>query len=160
MSVRIACAVTGLPESFFRRHALIRKTWRDGREYRIAPQGMEINIEAYERWVEHGDSAQEQPTPSTPPPKRRRPPASGITRLYRHFDAAGQLLYVGISLGVMHRLQQHLASSSWAAAIARVDVQTFCTRAEALHAERLAIESERPLHNVVHANQRWKDGRQ
>lgn len=152
--VRLACQVTGLPESFFRRQALIRCVWSNGREYRLEAHGMEINIDAFQRWAERGDEATAATTlpPAAPDAqRRRRAPSPGVTRLYRHFDAAGQLLYVGISLGVMHRLQQHLGSSSWAGAIARVEVESFDTRAEAASAERDAIRAERPLHNIVHA---------
>jgi predicted GIY-YIG superfamily endonuclease len=69
-----------------------------------------------------------------------------ITQLYRHFNSDGQLLYVGISLSAVSRLRAH-KSSSWASSIARVDVKTFSTREEALVAERLAIQTEYPMHN-------------
>jgi hypothetical protein len=67
--------------------------------------------------------------------------------LYRHYDASGTLLYVGISLSALTRLEQHKASS-WFGNIARVDIQKFETRQEALEAERIAITSERPVHNI------------
>lgn len=73
------------------------------------------------------------------------------TALYRHFDADGALLYVGISCRPITRLKQHEHDSSWAAQIARVSVERFLTRQEALEAERLAIKKERPRHNVIHA---------
>lgn len=68
------------------------------------------------------------------------------TALYRHFDASGRLLYVGISLSAVQRLAQH-ASSDWSADIRRVDVEVYPTRDAALAAEAVAIRDERPEHN-------------
>jgi hypothetical protein len=70
------------------------------------------------------------------------------TQLYRHFGAADDLLYVGISLSAVHRLSQHCAASPWAHEIVRVSVELFPTREAAMEAERLAVESENPRHNV------------
>lgn len=69
------------------------------------------------------------------------------THLYRHFDAAGQLLYVGISISTVARLVQHRDSASWFAEIARVTVEKFETRRGALLAEAAAILNECPLFN-------------
>lgn len=68
--------------------------------------------------------------------------------LYRHFDAAGRLLYVGISRSVTARLAQH-AKSGWDHLIARVEIERFPTREDAERAERKAIWAERPIHNVA-----------
>jgi hypothetical protein len=70
------------------------------------------------------------------------------TALYRHYDAGGALLYVGVSLCAVARLSQHMASSSWATDIERIDVQWFKSRDAALAAERNAIQAERPVYNV------------
>ena len=35
------------------------------------------------------------------------------TDLYRHFDAAGNLLYVGISFSAINRFSQHKYGSEW-----------------------------------------------
>jgi hypothetical protein len=50
---------------------------------------------------------------------------TGTTALYRHFNAAGDLLYVGISLSVINRLAGHMASSKWASDIATVKIEYF-----------------------------------
>lgn len=71
-------------------------------------------------------------------------------QLYRHFDADGRLLYVGISLSAVARLSQHANGSHWSKAITRVEVETHPSRDAALAAERAAILAEKPLHNVVH----------
>lgn len=69
------------------------------------------------------------------------------TALYRHFDAEGALLYVGISLHAVRRLEQHKTSAHWFARIRRVDVEWFDTRAMALAAEAAAIVAENPVCN-------------
>lgn len=69
------------------------------------------------------------------------------TTLYRHFDAAGHLLYVGVSVDVYMRTHQH-NRSHWAAGVARIDVEEFPDRKSALSAEKKAIRTEHPLHNI------------
>jgi hypothetical protein len=71
------------------------------------------------------------------------------TELYRHFAADGSLLYVGISHSTARRLQQHRIFAPWFKKIARIDVQHFETREAARAAEKQAIVTERPLHNVA-----------
>lgn len=78
--------------------------------------------------------------------KRRR--QRGAT-LYRHFDDAGRLLYVGISLAAVARLVDHTSVSRWADKIATVTLVHYQTRAEAHAAERAAIIAERPVYNLV-----------
>lgn len=73
------------------------------------------------------------------------------TALYRHFDAAGSLLYVGISLNAIARLSQH-KQSKWSADIAKVEIEHYPTLRKALEAEKLAIQAEKPRWNVTHAN--------
>lgn len=70
-------------------------------------------------------------------------------QLYRHFDAAGDLLYVGISLSAIGRLAQHRASADWFDQIAKVEIEQFETRDLALAAEAAAIDTERPRHNKL-----------
>lgn len=75
------------------------------------------------------------------------------TYLYRHFNQEGALLYVGVSLSVVHRLAQHKDHSHWYRSITRIDIKEFSTRREALIAERDAIKQEKPLHNIYHLRQ-------
>lgn len=77
----------------------------------------------------------------------RQRPARQVTELYRHFDAAGKLLYVGISLSTAVRLASHKTNSRWARQIASITIERFPTRAAALAAERAAIETEHPVYN-------------
>ena len=72
-----------------------------------------------------------------------------MTALYRHFDADGVLLYVGIARSVTARFAQH-EDSPWDDLIASITVERFATREEAEAAEREAIKAEKPIHNRMH----------
>ena len=70
--------------------------------------------------------------------------------LYRHFDAAGTLLYVGVSISALNRLMGHKEKAHWYWTIARMDVANYETRQASLDAERRAIVEEKPLFNITH----------
>lgn len=70
-----------------------------------------------------------------------------ITAVYRMFDRAGDLLYVGVSLAVMTRFVQH-SDKPWADEIANMTIERFPTRQAALDAEAVAITMEDPRYNV------------
>jgi len=69
------------------------------------------------------------------------------TALYRFFDAAGQLLYVGVSGNTEARWRQHAESKPWWSDVADKTTEWLDSRPEALDAERAAIRAEKPLHN-------------
>lgn len=69
------------------------------------------------------------------------------TALYRHFDADGVLLYVGISLAPFRRLRDH-KRSHWCESIVTIKVEWHPDRESALRAEMAAIMAEQPLHNI------------
>lgn len=71
------------------------------------------------------------------------------TALYRHYNADGALLYVGISNSPIYRLRQHEASA-WFFNISNVSIEWHATERAARAAERKAIAVERPLHNRAH----------
>lgn len=71
--------------------------------------------------------------------------------LYRHYDADGQLLYVGIALSPVARLSQHMSASHWSDDIATVTIERHETREDAEDAERAAIREEKPAHNIAMA---------
>lgn len=74
--------------------------------------------------------------------------------LYRHFDAAGSLLYVGISYSAFARLAQHRGVSHWYSQIVTMTIEKLESRAELLLAEESAIKHERPLHNIVYSGRK------
>jgi hypothetical protein len=89
----------------------------------------------------------------TPPP-RRSAAIPARTELYRHYDDAGNLLYIGISLSTAHRLGQHRLTSKWSHRVATITIERFATRDEALAAELRAIQTESPLFNKIGKGQK------
>ncbi len=73
------------------------------------------------------------------------------TNLYRFFDASGNLLYIGVSISVVQRLQGHLREKHWIPENGSLTWTTYETREAAEAAERIAIRHERPAHNVIHS---------
>lgn len=101
-----------------------------------------------------------RPVPFTLPPMRRRTTArkpmrwDAPTALYRHFDKAGALLYIGIAVDPAKREAEHRRESEWAARIHRIEVEWHESRRAARDAERAAIATERPPFNILHAGRR------
>lgn len=67
--------------------------------------------------------------------------------VYRCYDEL-DLLYVGCTYSPPARLKQHRAEGKdWISAVARTRLVVFPDRRKALDMERLAIETEHPIHN-------------
>lgn len=81
----------------------------------------------------------------TPKPRDRTRPHS----LYRFFDSAGNLLYVGITWNVTARVKQHRTTQPWWSLVRNMTVEAYPNEQAALKAEMRAIRTEHPLHNVV-----------
>lgn len=77
--------------------------------------------------------------------------AQSPAQLYRHWDKAGLLLYVGIACNHVNRLSQHRADSAWFPLIENITIEHFESRQAALNAERIAIVKERPIFNRQHS---------
>jgi hypothetical protein len=76
--------------------------------------------------------------------------------LYRCYDAAGELLYIGITRSTGNRFAVHQCSTRWWPDVADIKLdESFASRWELEEAERAAILAEIPLHNVDH-NLRWR----
>ena len=73
---------------------------------------------------------------------------ASTTQLYRHFDIAGKLLYVGISYDFLKRSHK---GSKWFYRITTITIEHYETRELALQAETAAIIAEKPLFNL-HSN--------
>lgn len=71
------------------------------------------------------------------------------TALYRHFDHEGRLLYIGVSMTVTGRTAQHETYAPWFQQIDHIKLEWFGSRSSAMRAEKYAIKSEKPLHNVI-----------
>ena len=70
------------------------------------------------------------------------------TFVYRFYDVEDRLLYVGLTMDTNRRWEKHRRREWWAA-VARTDVQSFPDRESAKRAERVAINTESPLHNIT-----------
>lgn len=75
-------------------------------------------------------------------------PADNPTALYRLFDAAWNLLYIGISENLARRLQDHKEKQLWWPQVAHGTVALYACREDAEEAEDAAIIAEQPRHNV------------
>jgi hypothetical protein len=80
------------------------------------------------------------------------PAKSRVTALYRWYDEADVLLYIGISDGLSGRMSDHVAGSSWMDFAARSTITRYADRSQAAKAEIKAIETEHPLFNQAHNN--------
>lgn len=75
-----------------------------------------------------------------------------MAELYRHYDADGNLLYVGLSYSAVLRTFQHARrtrSAAWFKKIVLIKIERFKTRKAAQIAETQAIREERPLYNIA-----------
>jgi len=83
-------------------------------------------------------------------------PEVNPTSLYRYFDTAGTLLYLGITNNDNQRDAWHCRHQIWwRFQVERRPGETFAKRTDAVTAERDAIRAEGPIFNVTHA----EDGR-
>lgn len=73
------------------------------------------------------------------------------TALYRLFNAAGTLLYIGISVNPDVRWRVHAREKSWWAEVSERTVEWFETRKAAEAAEVAAVAAELPGYNVEHS---------
>ena len=76
--------------------------------------------------------------------------------LYRLYDWAGELLYVGLTTDPKSRIRRHRRIQPWGEAIASHTVESVGhDRCAALDAERNAIKYEWPRHNIVVRRRNW-----
>lgn len=78
------------------------------------------------------------------------------TALYRHYDAAGNLLYVGISDCLSKRDKSHSATSHWHHKVNRTETVWCSCREHAKALEAVAIRFEGPQFNVCHTPKHTK----
>ncbi|MDD9727204.1 hypothetical protein PVV74_17220 [Roseovarius sp. SK2] len=71
------------------------------------------------------------------------------TALYRHYDSAGTLLYVGITSSPSRRIACHKNASDWFYRVANISLDWHDTLQDAKRAEREAIREEAPAMNIA-----------
>lgn len=69
--------------------------------------------------------------------------------LYRFFDATGRLLYIGATVDVIQRIEQHEKTAAWWPEVDERQIERFDSIGEARLAEAHAIHSERPIYNKI-----------
>lgn len=72
--------------------------------------------------------------------------------VYRLYDAAGELVYVGYSADAIKRSMQHARKSSWWPEIVRAECDFYDTREEAMAAEKALIKRHQPRFNKVNTD--------
>lgn len=75
-------------------------------------------------------------------------PTGQPTDVYRLYDRTGALLYVGISLSVAERMQQHRNGKRWWPQVARIEITHCSSREAALFHEFVTIQQLQPRYNV------------
>lgn len=78
--------------------------------------------------------------------------------VYRVYDTAGRLLYVGSSVDVPSRLATHERETAWWIYQARIEVTDYTDKAAALAAEAEAIATEHPRWNMAGRSPAHPDG--
>jgi hypothetical protein len=71
----------------------------------------------------------------------------GPTSLYKYFAKDGSLLYIGVSLSAIIRLNQHRWQSSWCDEVRTIKIFKYPSRKLALAAEKAAIIKYKPPYN-------------
>jgi hypothetical protein len=71
------------------------------------------------------------------------------TALYRMFNEAGELLYVGITAHLGARWDAECRQVAWWPDVRRQTVVWYASRTEAEAAEKAAIQSEKPIFNKL-----------
>jgi predicted GIY-YIG superfamily endonuclease len=71
------------------------------------------------------------------------------THLYRYYDEAGELLYVGVTGNLLKRQSQHRRNAEWFTTAASATFEHFESREMALEAESRAIKNENPKYNIA-----------
>lgn len=77
----------------------------------------------------------------------------GRHQLYRYYNEADLLLYVGISWNAFSRFHGH-KRKAWFSDILKITIQQFPTRKALLLAEHAAIVAEAPQFNIQHSQPR------
>jgi excinuclease UvrABC nuclease subunit len=70
--------------------------------------------------------------------------------LYRWWDASGNLLYVGKSIRVLSRIEQHRQGSKFFDEATSMTLERFPDEVSLGIAEVEAIRAEKPIYNIVH----------
>ena len=73
----------------------------------------------------------------------------GPSAVYRLYDAAGGLLYVGITMRGFARMTEHHKAADWFPLVERATFEHYPSRFAAAVRETEVIATENPTHNIV-----------
>lgn len=76
--------------------------------------------------------------------------------LYRFYDQAGSLLYVGITRNPPARFRDHARDKDWWLDVVDIKLEHYSSRTGLRQAEQAAIIVEHPRYNVVHNQKRGR----
>jgi len=79
--------------------------------------------------------------------------------LYRFWNDADELLYVGVTMNFVDRMRTHRREQQWSSEITKITIERFETREDVLVAEKAAIVDESPRYNSQHNSRRDIDVR-
>jgi predicted GIY-YIG superfamily endonuclease len=74
--------------------------------------------------------------------------SNSVFVLYRFYGTDDSLLYIGLTRNPAKRLEQHAGGKSWWTDVARIEFEHFSSLTELREAEREAIQTEKPAHNI------------
>jgi excinuclease UvrABC nuclease subunit len=69
--------------------------------------------------------------------------------VYRVFSKENELLYIGVTKDLKHRISNHKSSKNWWHEVSRIDEECFDDRISAMKAELNAIKNECPKYNKL-----------
>lgn len=72
-----------------------------------------------------------------------------MTAVYRCYNEAGALMYVGIADNLGQRLRRHDRDAPWWNDVASIRIERYEERADALAAERRTIRMAQPIYNKI-----------
>jgi hypothetical protein len=83
-----------------------------------------------------------------------RNPDRGPAAVYRHINAAGEVIYIGCAVDPYRRFSFHSSQSKWAHDVVRMDIMWHPTWRDALAEEKRLIEAEQPRFNGIHTRKK------
>lgn len=77
--------------------------------------------------------------------------ASDETYVYRFFDSADRLLYIGATNDLRTRIKAHQRTKPWWPEVARIEAMPFEFHCQAFEQERVELLERRPVHSRPNA---------
>lgn len=141
------CDESGAPNGGTKHAGVVFESREEAEQYQVRVNN---------RLGAHKQKRREEEVARPTPTRRYTPPKVHV--LYRFFDEAHCLLYVGITTAPANRFQQHAADKPWWPEVSTITMCRYKNRSELHRAERDAIRTESPKHNTVRYVHSWGNG--